>query len=423
MSIGKSFAKKIQDLLPVLLNKVPTPFYLYDEAGIKQIAEVFRNISLVPDRYKNYFAVKALPNIYVLRLLHSLGMGFDCSSIPELTLAIEAGAQNDDIFFTSNNTTQNELSYAAKLGALINIDDLAILKKMPALPNFICFRLAPVIPGSDDRFMANRGVSKFGMTKEQLLTAYRYAKLKGTREFGLHGMFNSNELNEFKVIQNAKKLFEILIDIELKVGIQIKLLNLGGGFGIPYAKEDKCFDIINYFNILNNLKNEFEAKVGHRIQLVNECGRYITGQHGAIITKITNILRKQEKIAGVDACLTTILRPALYGYQHQITTIDGLNGDSFVNNDNSKLQSYHVSGSLCEANDVLGVLTTHESLCEGSPLVIHDAGAHCHSMSFSYNGRLRPGELLIKSNNCVILIRDFEKISDYYGVFVNKVII
>ena len=396
-----------------IIKEYPTPFHIYNEKGIRDTARrLYRSFSWAPG-FKNYFAVKANPNPYILKILAEVGMGTDCSSLPELILAEKVGIKGENIMFTSNDTPAAEFKKAKELGAIINLDDIThipFLEEAAGIPEIICFRYNP---GSLRKHKGNVIIgkpeeAKYGLTKNQLFEAYKIMGEKGVKRFGLHTMVVSNELDNDALVETAEMLFDLVVEISRKLGIKFEFINLGGGVGIPYKPEQKAPDL-EY--ISKKIQKLYEQKIEKNglapIRLVMECGRAITGPHGYLVTKVIHEKHIYKEYIGVDACMVNLMRPALYGAYHHITVLG--------KESKSKTHIYDVTGSLCENNDKFAIDRKLPKIDIGDILVIHDTGAHGFAMGFNYNGKLRSAELLLLPNGKVKQIRRAETVNDYFA--------
>ncbi len=394
-----------------ILKKYPTPFHIYYEKGIKENSKKLYKAFSWAEGFKNYFAVKALPNPFILKILKESGMGTDCSSLPELLLSEKAGIKGEDIMFTSNDTPEEEFIKAKKLGAIINIDDIShieTLEKSAGIPDLICFRYNPGPLKEGNDIIGNPVDAKYGLTHDQLIEAYKIMKKKGTKRFGLHTMVVSNMLDVSYLIDTAKMLFELVVEIKEKTGIRIEFVNLGGGIGIPYKPEQKA---VNYEEFSKGVKKHYDQIILKKglapLKIIMESGRAITGPYGWLITKVRHVMKKYKDYIGVDSCMANLMRPALYGAYHHITVLGKEN--------NNKDYQYDVVGSLCENNDKFAIRRHLPKIEKGDLIAIHSTGAHGHAMGFNYNGKLRSRELLLREDNSVIEIRRAETINDYFA--------
>jgi diaminopimelate decarboxylase len=396
--------------------KCPTPFYIYDERGIRENARRLKTAFAWCPGFKEHFAVKALPNPYILKILKEEGFGADCSSMPELDLADRVGITGDDIMFTSNNTPPEEYKLAKALGAVINFDDITHLEYFEThagkLPELICFRYNPGEAREGNPIIGKPEQAKYGLTRDQLFDAYAAAKEKGCKQFGLHTMVASNELKTSYFIETARMLFVLAIELAEKHEVRLEFVNLGGGIGIPYKPKDKAIDLEALGQAVKELYDELIRPAGlHQLGVRMENGRCITGPHGFLVTKAIHEKHTYKEYVGVDACMANLMRPAMYrdsggGYHH--ITVLGKEQDPATS-------MVDVVGSLCENNDKFAVDRELPKVDVGDILVIHDAGAHGHAMGFQYNGKLRCAELLLRVDGTVQQIRRAETIEDYFA--------
>ena len=391
-----------------IVKEFPTPFHIYDERGIRGTARGLNSaFSWVPGKgYQNYFAVKATPNPTILSILKEERMGADCSSSPELTISERVGLTGEDVMFTSNDTPAEEFQKAKQMSAIINLDDithLEFLEQHSGLPDLICFRYNPGPLREGNRFIGDPKEQKYGLTTEQIVKAYRLAKEKGVKRFGLHTMIVSNMLKESYLIDTGKMLFNLVNEISDKVGIDFDFVNLGGGIGTPYRPEEEPVDL-NQFSL--GIKELYDKQSLSPLRIVTESGRAITGPHGFLISKVRHVTKKYRDYVGLDACMANLMGPALYGAYHHITVL----GKETKPHD----QIYDVTGSLCENNDKFAVQRSLPKIERGDLVVIHNAGAHGHAMGFSYNGKLRSAELLLQEDGNVRMIRRAETEADYF---------
>lgn len=394
-----------------ITDQYPTPFYLYDEKAIRENARYMNNsFSWVPGGYKNYFAVKALPNPYILNCLHKEGMGFDCSSLAELLLVEKLGPGGEEIMFTSNDTPAKEYQKARDLGAIINLDDIShidYLHECCGMPELICFRYNPGPLKEGNAIIGKPEAAKYGLTRKQLFEAYERARELGARRFGLHTMVASNELAEEYFIETAKMLFELVVEIRDRTGINIEFVNLGGGIGIPYRPGQKVVDLKK---ISTGVQASYERVIVAAgcdpLRVVTENGRFVTGPYGYLVTRAIHSKNTYKQYIGLDACMANLMRPGMYGAYHHITVAG--------KEDKAADKIYDVTGSLCENNDKFAIDRQLPEIEMGDLLIIHDGGAHGHSMGFNYNGKLRSAELLLKSDGSVQLIRRPESYDDLF---------
>jgi diaminopimelate decarboxylase len=394
-----------------IAEKYPTPFHIYDEEGIRDTSKglyaAFKNLP----GFKNYFAVKALPNPHILKLLKEEGMGADCSSLPELILAERTGITGEDIMFTSNDTPANEFKKAMDLGAIINLDDIShfeFLEKTAGIPDLIFFRYNPGALKKGNAIIGNPEEAKYGFTKEQLIEGYSMAKKKGVTRSGLHTMVASNELDPDYFIETANLLFRTAVEIKETLGITIEIINLGGGIGIPYRPDQTNVDIDKIGREVEKFHKTILKPAGlGNVKIVMENGRMITGPYGYLVTRVIHKKNTYKNFIGTDANMANLMRPAIYGAYHHITVLG--------KEDENPATVYDVTGSLCENNDKFAIDRKLPEIEIGDILVIHDTGAHGHSMGFNYNGKLRSAELLLTPEGGVRQIRRAETLDDYFA--------
>ena len=352
--------------------------------------------------------MKALPNPRILQIMQDLGFGFDCSSISELMLSRQIGARGEDIMFSSNNTTADEFMAAdADGGCILNLDDISLVDKVPAMPETISFRYNPGPARSGNSIIGDPVESKYGVADTQIIDAYKAARLRGALRFGLHTMLVSNELNADYMVQTAAMLLGVAARVSNALDIRIEFINIGGGLGIPYEPGQKPLDIMAMAAKIEDLFGAYKAQNGYAPRFYIESGRFITGPHGVLVTTAINQKDIYRKYIGVDACMSALMRPAIYGAYHHITVA----GKQLTKH----FEKVDVAGSLCENNDKFAIQRLLPEIMDGDRLLIHDTGAHGHSMGFNYNGRLRPKELLLCSNGSVELIRREETVEDLFA--------
>lgn len=393
-----------------IIKKYPTPFHIYDEKSMRENAKRLISTFSWADGFKEFFAVKATPNPYILKILKEEGLGADCSSLAELILAEKAGITGENIIFSSNDTPAEEFIKAKELGAIINLDDIThieFLEQTAGLPELLSFRYNPgPLRGGND-IIGVPQEAKYGLTREQLFEAYGISKAKGVKRFGLHTMVVSNELDPYSFIGTAKMLFDLVVEIYQKLDIKIEFVDLGGGIGIPYLPEQEPADI---FLISNEIKRAYDEKItknGLNLRITMELGRAITGPYGYLVSRAIHKKEIYKNYIGLDACMANLMRPAMYGAYHHITVLDKENA--------AHDHIYDVTGSLCENNDKFAINRSLPKIEMGDILVIHDTGAHGHAMGFNYNGKLRSAELLLRPNGNVKQIRRAETLDDYFA--------
>lgn len=362
--------------------------------------------------FKNYYAVKAAPTPALIRILAEEGFGADCSSLPELELSQRVGITGENIMFTSNDTPPEEFRRAAELGAIINLDDITHIQALEdavgQLPELLSFRYNPGPERTGNAIIGNPVEAKYGVTSEQLLDCYRIARDRGVKRFALHTMVASNELDASFIIETARMLFTLAVRIKDELGIQLEFVNLGGGIGIPYRPEQAAMSYQEVSDGIRALYEEMIVPAGlDPLRLSFECGRVMTGPYGYLVSKVRHVTRKYKDYVGLDACMTNLMRPAMYGSYHHITALNKP-GDA-------PTKAVDVTGSLCENNDKFAIDRELPVMASGDVVVIHDAGAHGHSMGFNYNGKLRSAEYLLHADGSVTMIRRAETMDDLFA--------
>lgn len=397
--------------LKEIVREYPTPFHIYDEKAIRENARSFNAaFQWVPEGFRNYFAVKACPNPWLLQILAEEGMGSDCSSMAELVLSEAVGITGNKLFFTSNNTPLQEYRKAKELGGIINLDDLTNLNYLEqiGLPDTLSFRFNPGAAKEGNSIIGTPEEAKYGLTREQMIEAYAAARDKGVRHFGIHTMVASNELNAGYFVETASLLLQLLADVSLKTGIAIDFINFGGGIGVPYNPGEKPVDL---HAVSEGIKSHYAAYVvnnGLKHPAVYlECGRVVTGPYGCLVTQAIHEKHTYKEYIGVDATMADFMRPGMYGAYHHITVVGKEN--------EAATETYDVVGSLCENRDKFAINRKLPPIELGDFLVIHDTGAHGRAMGFNYNGKLRAGELLLKESGEVVEIRRRETLTDYFA--------
>ncbi|MDR1029302.1 MAG: diaminopimelate decarboxylase [Treponema sp.] len=418
---GKSFPLSKAQLEKVV-QQYPTPFYLYDEAGIRQNARAIRQAFSCFPVFKEHYAVKALPNPFMLKILAEEGFGADCSSLPELLLAEMAGIRGEEVMFTSNETPAQEYQTALNMGAIINLDDfthIAFLEQKARIPELISCRYNPGPLKAGNAIIGNPEEAKYGFTREQILKAFPLLRDKGARRFALHTMVASNELNPAYHIETARILFELAVELQVKTGIRLEFVNLGGGVGIPYKPEQEP---LNYAYLAEGIRKAYDAIILPAgldpLGIHTEWARVVSGPYGWLVARAIHGKHIYREYIGLDGCMADLMRPGLYGAYHHIT-IAG-------KEDAPATETYDVVGSLCENNDKFAVqrklpkIEVGEST--GDLVVIHDVGAHGRAMGFNYNGKLRCGELLLRPDGSITLIRRKETIEDYFATLPSSIL-
>ena len=401
--------------LQEITKTYPTPFYLYDEKGIRENAKALKEAFAWNPGYKEYFAVKATPNPFLINILREYGCGCDCSSMTELMLSEALGIKGEDIMFSSNDTPAEEFAYAAKIGAIINLDDYTHIdfleKTIGYIPETISCRFNPggVFQISND-IMDNPGDAKYGMTTEQLFDAYRVLQQKGAKHFGLHAFLASNTVTNEYYPMLAKVLFELAVRLKKETGADIRFINLSGGIGIPYRPDQEPNDIRVIGEGVRKVYEEVLVPAGMGdVAIYTELGRFMLGPYGCLVTKAIHEKHTYKEYIGVDACAVNLMRPAMYGAYHHITVMG--------KEDAPCDHTYDVTGSLCENNDKFAIDRQLPKIDKGDLLVIHDTGAHGYAMGYNYNGKLKSAELLLKEDGSVQLIRRAETPKDYFVTF------
>jgi len=408
MPMSKAYESRISPILKDIAAHFGTPFHIYDETGLRETGQFLIDSFSRVDFFREYFAVKALPNPRILEIMKDMGFGFDCSSIPELLLSRKIGARGEDIMFTSNNTNRVEFeTAAADGGCILNLDDISLIPKAPEMPELICFRYNPGPQRTGNDIIGNPAEAKYGVSDEQLAAAYRTATDRGAKRFGLHTMLVSNERNHRYMLKTTEMLLEKIETLSQTLDISFEFINIGGGLGIPYEPGQDPLDISALARGIADRFRHFREKHGSEPKLLLESGRYMAGPHGVLVTRAINRKDIYRTYIGVDACMSSLMRPAIYGAYHHISVL-GKELDP-------PGTPVDIVGSLCENNDKFAVQRPLPEIQDGDILIIQDTGAHGHSMGFNYNGRLRPKELLLRTDGSVELIRREETIEDHFA--------
>jgi diaminopimelate decarboxylase len=408
MPMSQSYKTRLFPVLEIITSHYGTPFHIYDEMGIRQTGENLKKAFAGIDCFREYYAVKALPNPKILSLMKDMGFGFDCSSIAELRLSRQVGGRGEDIMFTSNNTSELDFIEAAKDGgSILNLDDLNLLAKVKVMPELMSFRYNPGAKRSGNEIIGNPTEAKYGVSDDQIIDAYRQAKSLGVQRFGIHTMLASNELNHEYMVQTSRMLLELITDISAELDITFEFINIGGGLGIPYEPGMAELDIAAMGAQITELFKSFRGQYGYEPALYMESGRFMTGPHGVLVTTAINRKDIYRTYVGVDASMSCLMRPGMYGAYHHIDVL-GKNGAA-------ETEIVDVVGSLCENNDKFAVQRPLPKIEDGDILVIQDTGAHGSAMGFNYNGSLRPKELLLTVDGKVELIRRAELVEDYFA--------
>ena len=408
----KPFVTKEQ--VEEIVKKYPTPFHIYDEKGIRENARKVKEAFAWNPGFREYFAVKATPNPFLINILREYGCGTDCSSKTELMLSKAIGCKGEEIMFSSNDTPPEEFVYANKLGAIINLDDFThidVIDKLIGIPETISCRFNPGgLFSIANSIMDNPGDAKYGFTKEQLIEGFKILKAKGAKNFGIHSFLASNTVTNDYYPSLAKILFELAVEIKNKTGCHIKFINLSGGVGIPYNPDGTPTDILAIGEGVHKVYDEVLVPNGMGdVAIYTEMGRFMMGPYGGLVTRVGNMKHTYKEYIGTDACAVNLMRPAMYGAYHHITVLGKENEPCD--------HKYDVTGSLCENNDKFAIDRMLPEIEIGDYLFIHDTGAHGFSMGYNYNGKLRSAELLLKENGEVQMIRRAETPEDYLRTF------
>ncbi len=398
-----------------IVKTYPTPFHIYDEKGIRENARALKEAFAWNKGFKEFFAVKATPNPFLINILREYGFGCDCSSLTELMLSDAIGVEGKDIMFSSNDTPAEEFVYAAKLGATINLDDITHIdfleKTIGKLPETISCRYNPggLFQITTD-IMDNPGDAKYGFTTEQLFEGYRILQQKGVKNFGIHAFLASNTVTNEYYPTLAKTLFEVAVKLRNETGANIRFINLSGGIGIPYRPDQEPNDIKAIGEGVRKVYEEVLVPAGMGdVAIYTELGRFMMGPYGHLIVKAIHEKHTHKEYVGVDACAVNLMRPAMYGAYHHITVLGKENEPCD--------HRYDITGSLCENNDKFAVDRMLPKIGMGDYLAVHDTGAHGFAMGYNYNGKLKSAELLLKEDGSVQLIRRAETPKDYFATF------
>lgn len=400
--------------LKALVKKYPTPFYLYDEKAIRENMREFTKAFSIFPSFREFYAVKACPNPYILKILAAEGCGADCSSLPELMLSKMSGIEGKKVMFTSNETPAEEYQYAFKEGNIINLDDIThieYLKKALGgkLPETMCCRYNPgPAKHGCNSIIGKPEEAKYGMTREQILEAYKIMKAEGVKHFGLHTMVASNELNPDFFADTAKLVFGLAAEIKEKDDVRIEFTDLGGGLGIPYRPGQKKVDYNEIAQKIRKLYDEIIVPAGlDPLEICWECGRPITGPYGWLVSTAIHEKHIYREYIALDSCMADLMRPGMYGAYHEVSVSGKENAP--------KDHVYDVVGSLCENCDKFAVQRPLPEINIGDLVIIHDAGAHGRAMGFNYNGKLRAGEILMREDGSFVQIRRRETVDDLFA--------
>lgn len=400
-----------KEMIEKIAAQYPTPFHIYDEAGIRKNAEkLYQAFSWNPG-YREFFAVKATPNPFILKLLASVGCGTDCSSYTELMLSEACGITGDHIMFSSNDTPAEDFVLARKLNATINLDDIShidFLEQAAGLPEVISCRYNPGTFSISNSIMNAPADAKYGFTPEQLFEGIRILRDRGVKRFGLHAFLSSNTSTEEYYPTLARELFTVARDLSDKLGVKIEFVNLSGGIGVPYLPDQPAVDIMRVGDGVRRVYEEIFVPAGMTdVRIYTELGRYMLAPYGALVSRVIHEKRTYKDYIGLDACACNLMRPAMYGAYHHITVLGKENAPC--------THTYDVTGSLCENNDKFAIDRKLPEIAIGDYVFIHDTGAHGHSMGYNYNGKLRSAELLLHEDGSVSMIRRAETPKDYFA--------
>lgn len=405
----KSFPLTLEELRRVA-DEYGTPFHIYDEQGIHDGVKRLQNAFAWNKNFFEYFAVKATPNPWIMDSLKSINVGADCSSLAELALSEAVGLSGDEIVFSSNETSDQEFIKACELGAIVNLDDKSLisdLRRLDLHPDKVCFRYNPgpdLAFGND--FIGKPQEAKYGMTKEQLMKGVAWARGEGIKYIGIHTMVISAELELTGLLGTISMMFDLANEVRERTGVTVSFIDFGGGIGIPYRPDQNGVNIEALGEGAHELFNQ-KMQGFENTRISFECGRYITGPHGWLVTRAIHHKKIYRNYIGVDACMADLMRPGMYGAYHHITIAGKENQPvDFV---------YDVVGCLCENNDKFAIQRHLPEIERGDLIIIHDTGAHGHSMGFNYNGRLRHQELFIRKDGTIQKIRRNETLADLFA--------
>ncbi len=397
-----------------IAREIPTPFHIYDEKGIRENAKAVNEAFSWNKGFKEYFAVKATPNPYIMQILKECGCGFDCSSYTELMLSDAVGARGSEIMFSSNDTPREDYELCNKLGGIINLDDIThisyVEKILGKLPETMSCRYNPGgVFTMANGIMDNPGDAKYGMTKEQLFESYKVLTEKGVKNLGIHAFIASNTVTNEYYPELARQLFELAAELYEKKNIKLSFINLSGGVGIPYTEEQEPNDIRVIGEGVREVYEKIFSPIGLEPAIYTEMGRFMLGPYGQLVTRVIHEKHIYKEYIGVDACACNLMRPAMYGAYHHITVLG--------KEEEPLTEVYDVAGSLCENNDKFAIDRKLPKIAIGDLLVIHDTGAHGFSMGYNYNGKLRSAEVLWREDKSFRLIRRAETPKDYFATF------
>jgi diaminopimelate decarboxylase len=413
MPMSSDFQTRLFPRLPEIIKYFGTPFHIYDEQGIRETGENLKRDFREINGFQEFFAVKALPNPAILKIMREMGFGLDCSSTSELILARRNGFSSADIMLTSNNTSAELFKLAlADDGCILNLDDISLIDSVPEFPEFICFRYNPGERRTGTEIIGNPVESKWGVRHDQIVDAYKRAKERGAGRFGLHTMIISNERDYRYMAETVRMLIGVMEMVSEALDIKFEFFNIGGGIGIPYRPEDKAFDMPALTGAARESLAEFKRKYGYVPRLFLESGRYMTGPHGVLVASVINRMSKYREYIGINAStLSANARPAFYqSAYHHITILDPQGKPK-----QGREELMDVVGPLCENNDKFARQRLLPKTEVGDILVQHDTGAHSFAMTGNYNGWLRPRELLLRADGSIEIIRRAETLDDLFA--------
>ena len=410
-SMSKKTFPLSKEQLETIIETYPTPFHIYDERAILANLRALQDAFSWAPKFREQFAVKALPNPRIVQLLHEAGAGTDNSSLAELVLSDAAGVRGEDILLTSNDTPADEFQKAIELGATINLDDLShldYLERVAGLPEVLCFRYNPGDLMEGNAIIGKPTEAKYGLTRDQLFEGYRRAKEMGVRRFGLHTMVASNERRPEAFLFTAKLMFTLAIELKKRLDIHVEFVNIGGGLGIPYRPEEEPLNVAAIGAGIHKLYDEMMVPAGlGDVHMMTESGRFITGPAGWLVSTVLHEKKTYKDYIGLDSCMANLMRPAMYGAYHHIT-VAGKENETCDH-------VYDITGSLCENNDKFAIDRKLPEIEIGDRVIIHDTGAHGSAMGFNYNGKLWCAELLLRTDGSVELIRRAQTLDDYFA--------
>ncbi len=413
MPMSSDFKKRLFPRLPEIIKHFGTPFHIFDEQGIRETGEGLKRDFNDVSGFQEFFAVKALPNPAILKIMQSMGFGLDCSSPSELILGRSLGFRGENIMFSSNNTSEDLFRLSqADGGCILNIDDISMIDRVQKMPELICFRYNPGERRTGNQIIGNPVEAKYGLRHDQVVDAYQKAKERGARRFGLHTMIISNERNYHYMVETVRMLLEIMEMVTRSLGLKFEFFNISGGAGIPYRPEDQPFNMAALASEASSLISEFSHRQGYKPALFMECGRYMTGPHGVLVATVINRMSKYREYAGVNAStMSANPRPAIYeSAYHHITFLDPYGvprqGHEVI---------MDVVGPLCENNDKFAKQRSLPEVKPGDIMVQHDTGAHSPAMEGNYNGWTRPQELILHNDGSVEMVRRAETLDDLFA--------